>query len=153
MEDFPKVFKDASFLCDQGADPTALNTVLNLTNERAAEFKGYVFSHYHKTKEGVLYLRLSYKQLKRFHLSPNAASSYVNLLSNIQGYPIWVFFCENEDGSLHIEFRSNGPAVQPIAVKYGGGGHALAAGVTIVNPTDEIIANIIEDLNNLIRTH
>ena len=68
----------------------------------------------------------------------------VNLLSNIQGFPIWVFITETEEGFSHIEFRSNGPAVQPIATSLGGGGHKNAAGLTIpefnTEATNKIIA-------------
>ena len=74
----------------------------------------------------------------------------VNLLSNVLHYPIWAFFCENLDGTCHIEMRSNGPAVQPIAAKYGGGGHRQASGVTVPNMDEETITPIIKDLDKII---
>ena len=74
----------------------------------------------------------------------------VNLLNNVLGYPIWAFFCENEDGTSHSEFRSNGPAVQPVAAKYGGGGHLHAAGVTLPDLSDETISMLIKDLDQAI---
>ena len=77
----------------------------------------------------------------------------VNLLSNVTGYPIWAFFCENEDGTVHAELRSNGPAVQPIVSKYGGGGHMMAAGVTLDNLKEETVMMIVEDCNEAIRVY
>ena len=152
VNDYSKTFNDAAYLCSKGANPKFLNNVLNQSNERAAVFKGYVYSHYKKTENGVLYLYLSNRQLNRFKLNPNAASSMVNLLSNIHGYPIWTFLCENNNKSVHIEIRSNGPIVQPVALAYGGGGHKYAAGATIEKPTQEIIDAIIYDLDELART-
>ena len=149
VSDYPKVFKDVAFLCEKGANLASLNYELNQTNEDAAIFKGYVYNHYQKTPHGLIYCKLTKQKLEKYRLSSNTAGSFVNLLSNIRGYPIWAFFCENRDGSMHIELRSSGPVVQPIALKYGGGGHPYAAGTTIVNPTDEIIDNFINDLDLL----
>ena len=149
VHDFEKVFKDAAYLCELGANPEVLNNVLSLTSETSTAFKGYVYTHYKKTDNGVLYMHFSNRQLRKFKLNPNAASSMVNLLSNIRGYPIWVFMCENANKTIHIEFRSNGPVVQPVALKYGGGGHAFAAGVTIYEPTQEILDTIIGDCDAL----
>ena len=149
VSDYVKIFNDAAYLCSLGADPDELNVVLSQSSESAAIFKGYVYSHYKKTENGVLYMYFSRNQLRKFKLTANAAGSMVNLLSNIRGYPIWMFICENNNKSVHIEFRSNGPAVQPIALKYGGGGHALAAGTTIVNPSKEILDQLISELDSL----
>ena len=149
VTDFPKIFRDVSMLCELGANPETLNTILNQSSENSAIFKGYVYSHYKKTDNGVIYQYFSYRQLRRFKLNPNAACGMVNLLSNIRGYPIWMFICENANKSIHMELRSNGPLVQPVALKYGGGGHAHAAGATIEKPTPEIIAQIVDDLDQL----
>ena len=147
VSDYPKVFKDVAFLCEKGASLAPLNYELNQTNEDAAIFKGYVYNHYQKTPHGVIYCKISKEKLEKYRLSSNTAGSFVNLLSNIRGYPIWAFFCENRDGSMHIELRSSGPEVQPIALKYGGGGHPYAAGTTIMEPSDEVISQFINDLD------
>ncbi len=150
IEDFALSFKEAAFLCENGADPKAINDILNQTVESALKFRGYVFSHYKKTKNGVIYLTFTNKTLKSLCVSPNKAGTMVNLLSNVVGYPIWAFFCENPDGTCHAEFRSNGPGVQPIASKYGGGGHYLAAGVTLENMSHELVGEIIKECDKAI---
>ncbi|HKM10071.1 MAG: bifunctional oligoribonuclease/PAP phosphatase NrnA [Bacilli bacterium] len=151
ITDFPRAFRQVAWLCEQGADPNGLNRILNITEEKSLGFKGFVFSHYQKTNDGVIYLLISKEQLATYHLSASKAGSMVNLIGNIKGFPIWAFFVENEDGTNHVEFRSNGPAVQPIALKYGGGGHALAAGVTLTNSESKLINQVIADLNQSIR--
>ncbi len=151
VTDYEKVFSDASELVRLGAKPKALNVVLTQTNERAMEFKGYVYNNYKKTEHGVLYMVMNKKQIHKFKLTANAASGMVNLISNVRGCPIWAFFCENNNGTMHIEFRSNGPAVQPLALSLGGGGHRKAAGVTIINPTQEKIDSILAELDEIAR--
>ena len=51
-------------------------------------------------------------------------------MSDLKGVDIWANFTETENGVL-VEIRSNKYNVQPIAVKYGGGGHAKACGATV----------------------
>lgn len=153
INDFSRVFNLVGKLCELGAEPNPINQILNLTNEEALKFKGFVYSNYLKTKEGVLYLILNKEQLFFFGISANKAGSMVNLLSNVKGYPIWAFFCENEDGTSHAEFRSNGPYVQPVAAKYGGGGHQLAAGVTLKNNSSELIKMVLDDLDLTIKQY
>lgn len=150
IDDFPLAFKEAAFLCENGADPDRINAILNVTNEAAMKFKGYVYSHYKKTKGGVIYLTFTKEKLHELRVSSSKAGNMVNLLNNVVGYPVWVFFCENNDGTCHIEFRSNGPGMQPVASKYGGGGHYLAAGLTVDKLTDDLVKSILRDLDKAI---
>lgn len=54
----------------------------------------------------------------------------VNNMSEIKGVESWVNFTETDEGVL-CEIRSNTHNINPIAVKYGGGGHQKASGATL----------------------
>lgn len=54
----------------------------------------------------------------------------VNTMGDIKGIDIWVNFTETENGVL-CELRSNKYNINPVAVKYGGGGHQKASGATV----------------------
>ena len=56
----------------------------------------------------------------------------VNTMGDIRGVDIWVNFTETDDKVL-VEIRSNKYTVQPVAVKYGGGGHHKASGATVAD--------------------
>lgn len=56
----------------------------------------------------------------------------VNSMGEIRGIESWVNFTETADGVL-CEIRSNTHNINPIAVKYGGGGHQKASGATLKN--------------------
>ncbi len=56
----------------------------------------------------------------------------VNVMGEIRGIENWVNFTETDDGVL-CEIRSNTHNINPIAVKYGGGGHQKASGATLKN--------------------
>jgi phosphoesterase RecJ-like protein len=54
----------------------------------------------------------------------------VSTMADIKGVDIWVNFTETDRGVL-CELRSSRFNINPIAVKYGGGGHAKASGATV----------------------
>lgn len=68
----------------------------------------------------------------------------VNTMADIRGVDIWVNFTETEDKVL-VEIRSNKYNVQPVAVKYGGGGHAKACGASVQDRAEAMA--LLEDLN------
>lgn len=150
VKNFPETYRQVAWLCEKGASPDDINKVLVITDEGSLAFKGYVFSHYQKTQAGTIYLKIDKETLAKYNLSAGKAGSMVNLISNLKGFPIWAFFCENEDGSCHGEFRSNGPAVQPIAAKHGGGGHLQAAGATVPEFNDKIIQEFVSEFDEAI---
>ena len=151
VNDYVQTFERVKFLCEHGADPTKLNTLLNKTDEQSLAVKGYIMSHYKKTEDGVIYIIYDKETLKKIGASANDASNMVNLLSNIEGYPIWCSFAEYEDGKVRCEFRSNGPEVQPVAASIGGGGHAMASGAQLPRLDLDYIHSIIEKYNQTLR--
>ncbi len=70
----------------------------------------------------------------------------VGVMSDIKGIHSWVNFTETERGVL-CELRSKKYNINPIATKYGGGGHAKASGATI--DSLETAMQMLEDLNAL----
>ena len=65
-------------------------------------------------------------------------------MSDIKGMDIWVNFTETEQG-VACELRSSKYNINPIAVKYGGGGHAKASGATV--PDRETAMAMLADLD------
>ncbi len=67
----------------------------------------------------------------------------VNTMGDIKGIDIWVNFTETENGVL-CELRSNKYNINPVAVKYGGGGHQKASGATVKDRAEAMA--MLEDL-------
>ena len=144
VNNYVQTFERAKFLCEHGADPTKINNLLAKTDEKSLFAKGYIMSHYKKTKAGVVYIVYDRKTLRKIGVSANEASNLINLLGNIEGYPIWCSFAEYDDGKVRCEFRSNGPEVQPVAASIGGGGHAMASGAQLKSLDKDYIKSIIK---------
>lgn len=68
----------------------------------------------------------------------------VGTMSDIKDVDVWVNFTESDAGVL-CELRSSLYNINPIAVKYGGGGHAKASGATV--PDKDTAMAMLRDLD------
>ncbi len=71
----------------------------------------------------------------------------VNTMADMRGVEIWANFTETDEGVI-CELRSADRNINPIAVKYGGGGHAKACGATVRDR--ETAMAMLDDLKKLI---
>lgn len=151
-KDYSSMFSTASFLIKEGAEPSGLYKILNVVKEKDLLIRSFIFSKLKRFKEGLLFVYFSYRDIKRLKISSsNKAANFVNMIGNIENYPIWIIAAQDEENNVKFEFRSNKYPVQPIALKYGGGGHELAAGLTIKNCKKEQIQAVIADYLELLR--
>ena len=96
--------------------------------------------------------RVAYIYTTREELRESGADSFsisrgmVGVMSDIRGVDIWVNFTETDEGVL-AELRSSRYNINPIAVKYGGGGHAKASGATL--PDRDAAMAMLRDLDEL----
>ena len=153
VNDYVETFERTKYLAEKGARIHEINDVLSMSDERSLRAKGYILTHYKKTKAGVIYIVYSKEKLRRLHLSTNEASNMINLIGNIEGHPIWCSFAEYHDGTVRMEVRSNGPAVQPVALKVGGGGHAQASGARLPKLDSQLIQSILDDLDKVLNEY
>ena len=72
----------------------------------------------------------------------------VGTMADMKGVDVWVNFTETEQGVL-CELRSSKYNINPIAVKYGGGGHAKASGATV--PDRDTAMSMLRDLDAMIQ--
>lgn len=100
------------------------------------------------SERGVAYIYNTREEVARLGLDIFTVSrGMVNTMADLKGVDVWVNFTEADEGVL-CEIRSAGPNVNPIAVKYGGGGHAKASGATV--PDRETAMAMLRDLEELI---
>ena len=80
----------------------------------------------------VAYIYNSKEDMEKLGMTDTFSVSrgMVNVMADIKGIDIWVNFTEDGDKVL-CELRSSCYNIQPIAVKYGGGGHQKACGADV----------------------
>ena len=78
-------------------------------------------------------------------LRPEDSEGLIDIIRAIRGVRVAVFFEELPDGKIRISMRSKdrGINVCEIAMQFGGGGHALAAGIRMAGPLEDARAKIL----------
>ena len=108
-------------------------------------FRSYVYGHF--AFEGkVAYVIVPKESYLSIGLNEQEAGCQVNLLAHLDNHPMWVEFCELENGGVRVELRSNGSYnVQKVAVQFNGDGHIPASGCTLEHLDDAY--KVIEAMN------
>ena len=126
-------FRVAAFLMEQKFDTEAIFRDLYADDFESKKIKAQFVLKTQFTANKVAYIYTTIQEREELGLSAFTVSrGMVNTMADIKGSGIWVNFTETEEGIL-CELRSNDLNINPIAVKYGGGGHAKASGATVAD--------------------
>lgn len=121
----------AALLLDSGADCQTIYGNLYKENLERVRTRAAFTLKAKFTEHNVGYLFNTAKEVEESGMDSFSVSrGMVGVMADIKGVNIWVNFTETERGVL-CELRSSGYNINPIAVKYGGGGHAKASGATL----------------------
>lgn len=128
-------------LYETGIDRNSIHNELYKRTLNVVQAEGYVLSHFETTGK-IVHIKMDQTTQKSFKLTTGTRAALVGALSNIEGYDIWVFFFENEDGQIRANIRSRGPQINQIAAKFNGGGHPKASGAMLQawDECDQLIA-------------
>ncbi|MBQ8834931.1 MAG: bifunctional oligoribonuclease/PAP phosphatase NrnA [Oscillospiraceae bacterium] len=142
-----RTFRLAAFLMEQGFDTNEIFRDLYADDFENKKRKAQFLLKTQFTPKRVAYIYTTKEELAAMNISTFTASrGMVNTMADIKGTDIWVNFTETDEGVL-CELRSNGTNINPIAVKYGGGGHAKASGATV--PDYNTAMEMLRDLDEL----
>ena len=142
-----QTFRLAAFLMEQKFDTNEIYRNLYADDFESKKQKAQFILKTQFTPNRVAYIYTTLEELKDLNMDTFSVSrGMVNTMADIKGTDIWVNFTETEKGVL-CELRSSGMNINPIAVKYGGGGHAKASGATV--PDRETAMNMLQDLDAL----
>ena len=142
-----RTFRLASILMEQKFDTNELFRDLYADDFSAKQLKAKFILKINFTKNNVAYIYTTLEELQALNADTFTVSrGMTNTMADIKGVDIWVNFTETEKGVL-CELRSSKFNINPIAVKYGGGGHAKASGATVANK--ETAMAMLADLDNM----
>ena len=139
----------SAFLLDTGFDLSTLHANLELESFSFFKFQAHVFEKMKITENGVAYIYVDKEMQQRFDLSRTQQSNSVDMLDKIRGSLIWMAFIDNPDKDIRVRLRSRFVTISDLAQKYGGGGHANAAGAT-VHSIEEMKA-LVKDADELLK--
>ena len=142
-----RTFRLASVLMEQGFDTNALFRDLYADDFASKKLKASFILKIQFTEQNVAFIYTTAEELAALGVDTFTVSrGMTNTMADIKGVDIWVNFTETEKGVL-CELRSSKYNINPIAVKYGGGGHAKASGATVADKATAMA--MLEDLNNM----
>ncbi|MBE6594351.1 MAG: bifunctional oligoribonuclease/PAP phosphatase NrnA [Ruminococcaceae bacterium] len=142
-----RTFRLASFLMEQSFSTTDIYQNLYADELFMLQLRAKYTLKIQTAPEGVAYIYTSADEAKGYGVSDFTLSrGMVNVMSDICGIHTWVNFTETESGVL-CEIRSNRYNINPIATKYGGGGHQKASGATLKSKAEAMA--LLEDLKSL----
>ncbi len=126
-----RTFRLASVLMEAGIDTNELFRDLYADDFSSKQLKAKFILKIQFSPENVAYIYTDMEEFQTLGVDVFTVSrAMTNTMADIKGVDIWVNFTETEKGVL-CEIRSNRYNINPIAVKYGGGGHAKASGATV----------------------
>ena len=144
-----RTFALASFLMEQGIDINRIYNNLYAEDFESKKLRSQFVLKTQFTENRVAYIYTTFEELKALGVDSFTVSrGMVNTMGDIKGTDIWVNFTETEQGIL-CELRSSSYNINPIAVKYGGGGHKKASGATVA--TKEEAMALLQDLDTMIK--
>ena len=121
----------AGTMLEVGIDTDVIYANLYLKDFESFKFEAYAHKKMQITPNGVASLFVNKSMQKKFSLTSEQASASVSLMDSIKGSLIWIAFIESKDGDIRVRLRSRFVKISDLAEKYGGGGHACAAGATV----------------------
>jgi len=142
-----QTFRLAAFLMENHIDTNEIFLNLYANDYEQMKLKAQYILKIRFTDRNVAYIYTTLDELKAAGGDTFGISrGMVGCMADIKGVDIWVNFTETEKGVL-CELRSSRFNINPIAVKYGGGGHAKASGATVKDREEAM--RMLDDLNAL----
>ena len=143
-----RTFRLASKLMEQDIDTNELYRTLYADDFSSKLLKAKFILKIRFTQNNVAYIYTTREELEALNADTFTVSrGMVGTMSDTKGVDIWVNFTETEKGVL-CELRSSKYNINPIAVKYGGGGHAKASGATVADKATALA--MLNDLDAMI---
>ena len=140
-----QTFRMASLLMEQRFDVNDIYRNLYADSYESRKLKAQYTLKIQFTPKNVAYIFTSREELEALNVEVFSISrGMVGTMADMKGVDIWVNFTETAEGIL-AELRSSKYNINPIAVKYGGGGHTKASGACLKTKDD--MALMLADLD------
>lgn len=142
-----RTFTLAAHLMEQGIDLNEIYNSLYAEDYEGRKLRAMFTLKVNFTENNVAYIYNTAEEVAELNVDTFTISrGMVNTMADIKGVDIWVNFTEVESGVL-CELRSSKFNINPIAVKYGGGGHQKASGATVASREEAM--QMLADLNEM----
>lgn len=149
----PDTLRIAADLLDTGIDLPYLNRCLfrtvplrKLKLQAVAVNKAQLYEH---GRIGISFI--TQEEMHACGATGEDSEGVIDLIRDVDSVEIAAFLRESDDGLVRVSLRGKSSAdVSCIALRFGGGGHRLAAGCTMQPPIEQAAAQILDSAKELL---
>lgn len=142
---------------EMGADLIRMGTNVHEINRKLYQETSWnklmavreVLNNMHLAEEGrISYCALTNKRKQELGIDDDDTEGLIDILRSIRGVVLSAFFEEQRDGRIRISLRSKDQdiCVNNVASHFGGGGHALAAGIRMRTTIEDAQEKVLNEL-------
>jgi phosphoesterase RecJ-like protein len=143
-----RTYEMAADLVRRGLDVGTINSLTYDENPfRRLELMRALLNTLERTPDGIVaHWELRDQTRIDLALRPEDSEGLIDIIRAIRGVKLALFFEELPDGKVRVSMRSKERALDvcKIATRFGGGGHALAAGIRMPGPLEDAKAKVLE---------
>ena len=131
-------------LMDKGVEPFPIGRKVFSKTVGAVKLLGIVLNTLEISDDGrVAWLHVTQDMFNEAGANYDDSDGLIDVVRAIKHVAYVLFFKEARDERIKVSLRSNGKSdVHAIAQSFGGGGHKMAAGMTVDGPMDEAIERV-----------
>ena len=142
-----RTFRLAAYLMEHPIDTNELYRQLYASTLEQTQLRAAFVQKIQLTPHRAAYIYTTREEMATLNADLFSISrGMVSVMSDIAGVDIWANFTESDEGVL-CELRSSRFNINPIAVKYGGGGHMKASGATLKSREEAL--RMLNDLDKM----
>jgi phosphoesterase RecJ-like protein len=105
-----------------------------------------------RAEDGLSWITVPDQAYRTLKATSDDLEGLVNYPRALKGVEVAMLFRTTNQGGTKVSFRSNGSVdVDGIARRFGGGGHAKAAGALVRRPLEDVRADVVEAARALVR--
>jgi phosphoesterase RecJ-like protein len=148
----PEAMRQTATLMETGVDmPELYMRGLVRRSYESARYWGAGLSNLERI-DGIVCGTLRLADRKVAGYSGNDDADLINIISAIGGFKVGMIFVEQSNNRVKISWRALEPGidVSPVASRFGGGGHAAAAGADVEGPLEVVKKNVIESTKEML---
>ncbi len=146
----PSCIRMVAEMLENGLNITEINrNIYRTVPFSKTRLQGHVLANMKLERGGEIGIAtLTVAEMDSFEATNEDCEGIVDSVRDVECVKVAIFIREGRDGTFKISLRSKECAdVGKIAGKYGGGGHAAAAGYTSREPLSTTVANVLRDVS------
>ena len=151
-----RTYRIAADLIDCGLDVGSINSkTYDELPYRRVELMRELLQTLELAEDGrVAYWELREKARVDLALRPEDSEGLIDIIRSIRGVQLAVFFEDLPNGKVRISMRSKDKRIDvcKIATVFGGGGHALAAGIRMPGPLEEAKQTLLAEIHTQLKS-